>query len=86
MNSRKKIGNNSNCIYRTRRGRKRYNAQMASAYIVYMILGSAFKRCIFASPSMEERLRLEYMKMPLEDQYEIEEKIIEWMDGEQFLT
>lgn len=85
MNNKKQLSKDSNCTYRTRRGRKRYNAQMASAYIVYMILGSAFKRCIFASSSMEERLRFEYMKMPLEDQYEIEEKIIEWMDRELFL-
>ena len=80
MNSKKKIKNQITYIYQAKRGRKRYNAQMATTYILYMMLGSAFKRCIFASSSMEDRLRMEYMKMPVGDQYEIEDGILDWMD------
>ena len=80
MNSKMKIKNQITYIYQAKRGRKRYNAQMATTYILYMMLGSAFKKCIFASSSMEDRLRFEYMKMPAADQYETEDKIIDWME------
>ena len=83
MKFREKRNNQIEYIFKAKRGRKRYDAQMASAYILYMMLGSAFERCVFASSAMEERLRFEYMKMPLDDQYGLEEKIIGWMEAEQ---
>ncbi len=57
MKLREKANNRIEYIYKTKRGRKRYDAQMASAYILYMMLGSAFERCVFASSAMEERLK-----------------------------
>ena len=80
MNNKNNIKNRITYIYQARKGRKRYNAQMATEYILYMMLGSMFKRCIFASSAMEERIRLEYMKMPVDEQYEIEDRIIAWAE------
>jgi hypothetical protein len=83
MKLREKANNRIECIFKAKRGRKRYDAQMASVYILYMMLGSEFERCVFASSAMEERLRFEYMKMPLDDQYGLEERIIDWIEAEQ---
>lgn len=63
-----------------KRGNKRYNAQFASGYAVYMILGSYFEKCRCVNPYAEARLRKEYLKMPAVKQLEHEERLIRWSD------
>ena len=49
--------NYSNC-------EKKYDRQLAAAYAVYMMAGSAFKKCICRNPLEEGHLCLHYREMP----------------------
>lgn len=43
---------------------KRYNKQFAESYIVYMMVGSLFKKSICKNPNEEKHLFLHYAEMP----------------------
>lgn len=47
---------------------------LATAYIIYMMGGSAFHKCCFRSGGEEMRLRMHYMFMKSTDQLKEEEK------------
>ena len=80
MSTNKKSYKYPDAICSFSRGRKKYDPQAAMAYIIYMMVGSAYKRSQISSAIVEERLRFEYMKMPLSEQYEAEEQMISWME------
>jgi hypothetical protein len=80
MNTNHKFYKKMDVIHCFNRGRKKYDPQAAMAYIIYMMVGSAYNRSRICSTIVEERLRFEYMKMPLAEQYEAEEHVISWMN------
>ena len=55
---------------------KGYNKQAASAYIIYMMMGSAFKKCICSNKVEESHLRLHYMEMKQEKQLACEDRVL----------
>ena len=57
--------NYSNC-------EKKYDRQLAAAFAVYMMAGSAFKKCICRNPLEEGHLCLHYREMPERLQLEAE--------------
>ena len=59
---------------------KGYDRQLTTCYIIYMMGGSFFHRCSFASPYEETRLYLYYMEMPKQKQYECEDRVIRIMN------
>ena len=61
--------NYSNC-------EKKYDRQLAAAYAVYMMAGSAFKKCICRNPLEEGHLCLHYREMPERLQLEAENAVL----------
>ena len=45
------------------------------SYAAYMIIGSYFHRCYFSSKLQELHLRIQFLDLPLQRQYSIEDKI-----------
>ncbi len=54
-----------------------YNKQYATAYIIYMMVGSEYKSARFRNPVIEGKLRLEYAEMKSADQIKVEEGVID---------
>ncbi len=61
--------NYSNC-------EKKYDRQLAAAFAVYMMAGSAFKKCICRNPLEEGHLCLHYREMPERLQLEAENAVL----------
>ena len=61
--------NYSNC-------EKKYDRQLAAAFAVYMMAGSAFKKCICRNPLEEGHLCLHYREMPERLQLEVENAVL----------
>ncbi len=56
-----------------------HNKQLVSAYAVFMIVGSEFKKCRFANPMIEGRLRAEYVEVKSNEQFRLEELAIDML-------
>ena len=56
---------------------KRNDIQKQTTYILYMILGSYFRKCNFKKKRLEETLMLYYKEMQQKKQIELEEKVIQ---------
>lgn len=80
MENRRNIKDNGKVVCKLRQGRKKYNLQLAIAYIAYMMIGSHYLKCEISNKIIEERLKFEYMKMPVSDQYIVEDLILGWMN------
>lgn len=51
-----------------------YSRQFATAYAVYMMLGSYFRKCRMVNALEESHLRMHYASMKTGDQYLVEEQ------------
>lgn len=55
-------------------------AHKQSAYVIYMIMGSYFKRCTCKSKMLEKQLYLHYKDLPYGKQEKLEERIISYVE------
>lgn len=56
------------------------NKMMAFEYAVYMMAGSYFKKTICKNSLLEDKLRLHYLELKLDDQIAMENKVIQYMN------
>ncbi|MCD7752078.1 MAG: hypothetical protein LUI10_10135 [Lachnospiraceae bacterium] len=59
---------------------KKCNKELAMCYIIYMICGSYFHRCICESPVMEQKMYLHYREMKQGEQEKLESMVIREME------
>lgn len=54
---------------------RHYDKRLATAYTIYMIVGSYYKRCSFSNKMEETHLKMHYVTMKERDQIRLEKRI-----------
>ena len=55
---------------------KKYNTQLATAFAVYMMAGSLFRKCVCSSQAEARHLYLHYREMPMAKQLSAEDAVL----------